>query len=138
VGIDGFIILTAHGHDPHQEALSTLRTQHARIFTVDVFSLDFSGYLDDPTGPTHGGELDTSLLLYLAPHLVQMDLAQDFLLSDRQRARYRRGATGAVPALSPGSLGRPTLASAEKGERLYKMIHDRIATRVLGGGSAAA
>lgn len=132
IGVEGFVILTAHGHDPHQEALSTLRTNQARIFTVDVFSLNFTGYLDDPTGPTHGGELDTSLLLYIAPHLVQMDLAQDFMLSDRQRARYRRGATGAVPALSPGSLGRPTLASAEKGERLYKMIHDRIATRVLG------
>jgi len=132
IGVAGFVILTAHGHDPHQEALSTLRTNQARIFTVDVFSLNFTGYLDDPTGPTHGGELDTSLLLYIAPHLVQMDLAQDFMLSDRQRARYRRGATGAVPALSPGSLGRPTLASAEKGERLYKMIHDRIATRVLG------
>lgn len=135
-GVDGFIILTAHGHDPHQEALSTLRTRHARIFTVDVFSLDFTGYLDDPTGPTHGGELDTSLLLHIAPHLVRMDLAQDFLLSDRQRARYRRGATGALPALSPGSLGRPTLASAEKGARLYKMIHDRIATRVLGAVAA--
>jgi creatinine amidohydrolase len=135
-GVDAFIILTAHGHDPHQEALSTLRTQRARIFTVDVFSLDFTGYLDDPTGPTHGGELDTSLLLHIAPQLVRMDLAQDFMLTDRQRARYRRGATGALPALSPGSLGQPTLASAEKGARLYKMIHDRIATRVLGAVAA--
>jgi creatinine amidohydrolase len=135
-GVDAFIILTAHGHDPHQEALSTLRTQRARIFTVDVFALDFTGYLEDPTGPTHGGELDTSLMLHIAPDLVRMDLAQDFLLSDRLRARYRRGATGALPALSPGSLGRPTLASAEKGARLYKMIHDRIAARVLGAAAA--
>ncbi|PYP01467.1 MAG: hypothetical protein DMD61_01335 [Gemmatimonadetes bacterium] len=28
-GVDSFIILTAHGHDPHQEALSTLRTGSA-------------------------------------------------------------------------------------------------------------
>src|SRR5207237_10314030 len=39
-GVDTFIILTAHGHDPHQEALSTLRTHRARAFTVDVFDLD--------------------------------------------------------------------------------------------------
>src|ERR1041385_5212904 len=39
-GVDTFIILTAHGYDPHQEALSTLRTNQARIFTVDVFDLD--------------------------------------------------------------------------------------------------
>ncbi|HXM37913.1 MAG TPA: creatininase family protein [Gemmatimonadales bacterium] len=135
-GVDAFIILTAHGHDPHQEALSTLRTRSARIFTVDVFALDFTGYLDDPSGSTHGGELDTSLMLHLAPELVRMDLAQDFVLTERQAARDRRGARRAVPALSPGSVGRPTLASAEKGARLYKMIHDRIATRVLGAVAA--
>jgi creatinine amidohydrolase len=116
--------------------LSTLRTRRARIFTVDVFALDFTGHLDDPGGPMHGGELDTSLLLHLAPELVRMDLAQDFLLPDRQRARYRRGATGTLPALSPGSLGRPTLASPEKGARLYKMIYECLATRVLGEAAA--
>ena len=130
-GVGTFIILTAHGHDPHQEALSTLRTRRARVFTVDVFALDFTGYLEEPHGPTHGGELDTSLMLHIAPQLVRMELAQDFALSERQVARFRRRAAGSVPAQSPGSLGRPTLASAEKGARLYKMIHDRIATRVL-------
>jgi creatinine amidohydrolase/Fe(II)-dependent formamide hydrolase-like protein len=28
-------------------------------------------------------------------------------------------------------VGHPTIATREKGERLYKMIYDRIATRVL-------
>ena len=135
-GVDTFIILTAHGHDPHQEALSTLRTRRARVFTADIFALDFTGYLEDPGGPTHGGELDTSLMLHLAPELVRMDLAQDYRLTERQVERYRRGAAGSVPALSPGSVGRPSLASAEKGARLYKMIHDRIATRVLGAVAA--
>ena len=135
-GVDAFIILTAHGHDPHQEALSTLRTRRARIFTVDIFALDFTDYLEDPGGPTHGGELDTSLMLHLAPELVRMNLAQDYPLTERQVASYRRGAAGSVPALSPGSVGKPTLASAEKGARLYKMIRDRIATRVLGAVAA--
>src|SRR5881296_3394602 len=46
-GVETFVILTAHGHDPHQEALSTLRTRRARVFTVDVFALDFGAQLDD-------------------------------------------------------------------------------------------
>src|SRR5205814_23498 len=121
--VDAFIILTAHGHDPHQEALSTLRTRRARVFTVDVFALDFGGHLADPDGPMHVSELDTSLLLYLAPQLGRMDRAQDFV---------HRGAVRSLPERSPGSLGRPTLATREKGERLYKMIYERIATRVLG------
>jgi creatinine amidohydrolase len=133
-GVDSFIILTAHGHDPHQEALSTLRTRRARIFTVDVFALDFTSHLEDADGPMHGSELDTSLLLYVAPHLVRMDRAKDFVLPPRQRARHRRG-VGSLPARSPGSVGRPTIATRDKGERLYKMIYERIATRVLGAGA---
>ena len=128
-GVDTFIILTAHGHDPHQEALSTLRTRRARVFTVDVFALDFTGHLEDPDGPMHGSELDTSLLLHLAPHLVRMERAKDYALSPRVA---RRGAIRSLPARSPGSVGRPTSATGEKGERLYKMIYERIATRVLG------
>jgi creatinine amidohydrolase len=139
--VEEFVILTAHGHDPHQEALSTLRTRTARVFTVDVFALDFTGYLEDPEAPIHGGELDTSLLLYLAPQLVRMDLAQDFDLSPRIRTRLTRRAGASLPALSPGSLGRPSLASRDKGERLYAMIRERVVTRVLspgGVGGAAA
>jgi len=133
-GVETFVILTAHGHDPHQEALSTLRTRRARVFTVDVFALDFGAQLDDADGPVHGGELDTSLLLYLSPELVRMDRAQDFLLEGRARARHQRGLAGPLPAVSPGSLGRPSLASREKGERLYKMIVERVAARVLADG----
>lgn len=129
-GVGSFIILTAHGVDPHQEALTTLRPRHARVFTVDIFALDFADYLDDPAAPAHGGELDTSLMLHLAPELVRMELAQDFALPHRQAARHRRGA-GSLPQRSPGSLGRPTLASADKGARIYKMIYERIVTRVL-------
>src|SRR2546427_10154234 len=58
--------------------LSTLRTRQARVFTVDVFALDFSDDLEDADGPMHGSELDTSLLLYIAPELVRMERAQDF------------------------------------------------------------
>src|SRR5919197_838468 len=100
-GVDSFIILTAHGADPHQEALSTLRTRRARISTVDVFDLDFSGLLEDGDGPMHGSELDTSLLLYLAPELVHMERAQDFLLPERQLTRYQRTKLGALPKRSP-------------------------------------
>ena len=125
-GVDAFIILTAHGHDPHQEALSTLRTRQARVFTVDIFALDFTGYLEDPTGPTHGGELDTSLLLYLAPEAVHMELARDFAVTPEMLNRYRPGHTKRLPSGSPGSVGFPSLASPQKGELLYRFILDRI------------
>ena len=132
-GIQEFVLVTAHGDDPHQEALTTIRTHGARVFTVDILALDFTGHIEEGADATHGGEIDTSLLLFLAPHLVRMDLARDYVPPPPLAAKLRRRATGLVPAPSPGSVGRPSLASAEKGERLYTMIHDQIVSRLLMG-----
>ena len=77
----------------------------------------------------HGDEVDTSLLLHLAPHLVQMEEARDYMMSREELRRYRRGWLR-VPKGSPGSIGRPTLASAEKGAALYARIYQIIRDRI--------
>lgn len=129
-GVRQFVILTAHGHDPHQEALSTLRTRHATIRTVDIFTARLDG--EDADLPIHGGALDTSLALYVDPDLVRLEDARDFLPSARRlRAWYRRGSRS-VPPEGPGSVGHPSRASVEAGRRLYHLIYERIATRVFG------
>jgi creatinine amidohydrolase len=128
-GIREFILLTAHEHDPHLEALSTVITSVARVRVVDIFGVNFSDLLQGQSEPMHGDEVDTSLLLYLAPELVDMTLAQDYMMSRDELRRYRRGWLR-VPRQSPGSIGRPSLATAEKGralyERIYKLIRDRV------------
>jgi creatinine amidohydrolase/Fe(II)-dependent formamide hydrolase-like protein len=131
-GVREFVILTAQASDAHLEALSTIRTEQATVQVVDVFGLDFGPLLDQPGGPIHGGELDTSLLLYLAPGLVRMDLALDFALTPKMLARYKPGHSRRLPEGSPGSVGYPTLASAQKGEVLYKFILDRISSYLAG------
>lgn len=131
-GVRQFVILTAHGQDPHQEALSTLRTIRATVRTVDIFAFPPRSPQrhDGPDLPIHGGEIDTSLMLFVDATLVTLDRARDFTPSARTARRYFRGSATAIPLESPGSLGRPTLASAERGEQLYRMIYQRIATRV--------
>jgi creatinine amidohydrolase/Fe(II)-dependent formamide hydrolase-like protein len=87
------LILTAHAADQHQEALSTIRTI-GRVRLVDVFALEHLAPLRETQGGTrHGGEVDTSLLLYLAPDLVDHT------------------------AIPPGLP-----ASAEKGTRFYETM----------------
>jgi creatinine amidohydrolase len=120
-GVREFLILTAQSSEAHLEALSTIRTDGARVQVVDIFSLDFGTLLERPA-PVQGGELDTSLMLYLAPQLVRMDLAQDFELTPELQARYRPGHSRRLPAGSPGSVGFPSLASAQKGEQLYTFM----------------
>ena len=128
-GIKEFILLTAHEHDPHLEALATVNTHGARVRVVDIFAMDLRDLLEGQTEPMHGDEVDTSLILYLAPELVRMDLAQDYMMSREELRRYRRGWLR-IPKGSPGSIGRPTLASREKGQLLYDRIHSRVRERV--------
>ncbi len=128
-GFREFILLTAHDHDPHQEALDTVVTSVARVRVVDVFAVNIADLLEGQREHMHGDEADTSLLLYLAPELVHMELAQDYLMSREGLRRYRRGALR-VPKGSPGSIGRPTLASAAKGSAIYHRLRERISERI--------
>lgn len=128
-GIREFILLTAHEHDPHLEAMSTLITSTARVRVVDIFGIDFRDLLDGQDEPMHGDEVDTSLILHIAPHLVALELAQDYMMSREELRRYRRGWLR-VPKDSPGSIGRPTLASAEKGAAIYQRIHESVRNRI--------
>src|SRR6478609_7432948 len=128
-GVREFILLTAHEHDPHLEALSTVITTAARVRVVDIFGVDFTDLLQGQEEPMHGDEVDTSLLLYIAPELVNLGIAQDYMMSREELRRYRRGWLR-VPRGSPGSIGRPSLATAEKGRAIYERIHSRIRDRI--------
>ncbi|MEO8225806.1 MAG: creatininase family protein [Gemmatimonadota bacterium] len=125
-GVRHFLILTAQNNDAHQEALSTIRADEASVVAVDIFAMDFSTVIERPGSPVQGGELDTSLMLYVAPDLVHMELAQDFALPTTGRSRFRPGHSRELPKGSPGSIGYPSLASAQKGERVYSLIFERV------------
>lgn len=128
-GFEEFVLLTAHGHDPHQEALATVITKRARVRVVDIFAVNISDLLEGQREPMHGDEVDTSILLHIAPHLVRLELAEDYMVSREALRRYRRGWLR-VPKGSPGSIGRPSLASAAKGRAMYERIRDRISERI--------
>jgi creatinine amidohydrolase len=129
-GVMEFILLTAHEHDPHQEALATVITTRARVRVVDVFAIDFHNLLEGQSEPMHGDEVDTSLMLYLAPHLVRMDLAEDYMMSRDELRRYRRGWLKVPGSSSSGSIGRPTLATAAKGAAIYAHIRQKVRAKV--------
>ena len=128
-GLREFILLTAHEHDPHQEALATVITTEARVRVVDIFSVSLREFLEGQAEPMHGDEVDTSLMLFIAPHLVRMDLAEDYMMSRDELRRYRRGWLR-IPAGSSGSIGRPRLATAAKGAAIYACIRAKVRDRV--------
>ena len=136
-GVDEFILLTAHAYDPHQEALATVITARARVRVVDLFAVELGDLLEGQIEPMHGDEVDTSLLLHLAPELVHPEAAQDYMVERDTLRRFRRNAVMTMRGPT-GTLGRPSLASAAKGQLLYERIRSRIAERVLARGAPLA
>lgn len=129
-GVQEFVLLTAHGHEGHVEALSTVITKAARVQVVDILSVVFPEATDSPYGALHGDEIDTSVLLYLAPELVRMARAQDFDVSASGIRRIRRS-TLRLPRTTAGSMGNPSAATAQKGEAIYKRLKRLVRDRVL-------
>ena len=87
----------------------------------------------EPGGAGHGGELETSLMMFLAPHLVKVSefkkhipkVPELFFPRDMLRQGEKKGAAVFLKTetLSPtGHLGDPTVASADKGARFWEAI----------------
>jgi creatinine amidohydrolase len=121
-GVTEFIILTAHRHDPHLEALATLLTSASRVRVVDIWDVPIQHLLTGQQEAEHAGEAETSLMLHLYPDLVRMDRARDFNLSPDDFRRYMRGAMPTPPAGGTGCVGRPSLATEDKGRQIYDHI----------------
>jgi len=130
LGITDILLLTMNGYTPHQEALGTVVAPHARVRVVDILSMDFGSLCEHPDDPVHGGEIDTSLVMFVRPDLVRLEAAVDYILPEHAVRRYRRGSALLLPPESSGSIGRASKASAEKGRQLYERIQARLRERL--------
>ena len=121
-----FIIVTAHRHEPHLDALATLVTGAARVRVLSIWDVDIADLLEGQPGPLHAGEAETSIMLHLYPGLVRFERARDFDLTPEEFERYVCDRLPAPPPGGNGVVGRPTLATAEKGAAIYSRIVEAI------------
>jgi creatinine amidohydrolase len=130
-GVRKLVFLNAHGGN---SPLMTIVATEARVrFNMLCVASSWTrfGAEEGVVAPKekaigiHGGEIETSVMLALAPHLVQMEKAQDFAslqteLSNRFKylRAYGQHAFGwKMSDLNPaGVAGNASLATAEKGE----------------------
>ena len=135
-GIREFILVTAHRHEPHLDALATLITRSARVRVLSIWDVDIADLLDAQPGPLHGCEAETSVMLFLYPELVRMERARDFDLPKDQFDRYIRDRLPTPPAGGAGVIGHPTRATKEKGEAIYTRIRTAIQNAVFAPAAA--
>lgn len=143
-GFDALLLLNGHGGNmalvsgatsligrthPESEVLGLTYFQLAQEFVDDIRE-------SEPGGMAHGGEFETSLMLHLLPELVHEDRVGGEPLDepyDLGLADLFEG--GPLTVYRPfevysetGGIGRPELASAEKGRRLADRLAEELAS----------
>lgn len=138
-GVRHFVVITAHRFEPHLEALLMTPSVPASKSVYDLYQIDVSDILESDPEVEHAGELETSLMLHLAPEAVRWNEARDFLPQGQALRKYTRRRVPTPPTESGGILGSPTLATAEKGGRIFRrwvrVISDAVEAEGLGEGA---
>jgi len=142
-GFDGLVLLNGHGANGPaiDDAVSTLGSSHPSVEVVGLTYYHLVADIADDRrnsatgGMSHGGELDSSLMVYLSPELVDMDSVGGW---EHREMAYRHAAPDMVEDgqinvyrssgrySASGVEGDPTAASADTGERIYEHVGDEL------------
>lgn len=141
-GFDAVVLLNGHGGNKSVigAATSTIGTEHpeTEVLGITYFDLvaSFADEIRDSEvgGMAHGGEFETSLMLYLRPELVREDAMEASNLDEPydhgDRDLLETGPLSVYRGFdeysNSGAIGDPTVASAEKGDRFYERLGDEL------------
>jgi creatinine amidohydrolase len=126
-GLEEIVLITANGFARNIQALASVVSDTVRVRSIDTHALDLSRFLAQGNAPERAGELETSLMLHLAPELVR----EDWILDSPSGARRTGDAAASAPLPgSPGVVGLPSLASADKGHSIYAYMVETISARL--------
>ncbi|MBS1491172.1 MAG: creatininase family protein [Bacteroidetes bacterium] len=127
------IILNSHGGNDFKTMIRELGLKFPKMFlcSCDWFkSIDQKDFFENKDD--HAGEMETSLMLYLKPHLVlPLSEAGDGLAKKFKYQAIREGWAWAerqwTKVTESTGVGDPRQASAEKGEKYFKAVTEKIA-----------
>jgi creatinine amidohydrolase len=131
-GIKKLVILNGHGDNaPTLNYAAQMINRDARIFvcveTGETSDVDLNGLIET-RNDIHAGEIETSTSLALRPELVDMSKAVDDTLDlDNEYLDFtsERGVSWYVHTKTltkSGVMGNATLASAEKGQKMWEIM----------------
>jgi len=119
--------------EPLKLAADVLKTEGANVTYTDlrIALKTIRADLEEQTGGTHADEIETSMMLFIAPEVVRMAKASRDFTGDGPGPLSREPQPGAVHSPT-GAWGDPTLATPEKGEALIRALIDGIADDING------
>jgi len=136
-GIKKLVILNAHGDNaPTLNYAAQMINRDAKIFvcveTGETSDVDLYGLIETKND-VHAGEIETSTTLALRPELVDMSKATDETLDfDNEYLDFSsvRGVSWYVHTKTlteSGVMGNASLGTAEKGEKMWKIMIKKMA-----------
>lgn len=131
-GVKAVYIMSGHGSNPQPIKHALREMIHDRIDIKMLYGMyaglkEMTAEADSDTwhGDIHAEEIETSLMLAIAPHLVRMELAAaDYPPAP---ADYGQSELSMGHLMRSGVFGDPTKASEEKGRRWLALAAERSA-----------
>lgn len=140
-GFRQFVLILGHGgnlammHAVAQEIVAT--TPDAEVIVpnwIKTMTDHYPEILSSKKREAHAGEGETSRMMATVPELVEMDRAQSHHSAAADRLETKdhpllggdifRGTRSMKHGTPIGNIGTPSLATAEKGEKLYNIVVD--------------
>lgn len=143
-GFDSLLLLNGHGGNASlvSSATSTVGTQHpdVEVLGLTYFQLaaEFIDEIRDTElgGMGHAGEFETSLMLHLRPELVKEEEMEGTNMDEPYPQSTEDLVAGGPLSVyrdfteysESGAIGDPTVATAEKGEKIFELLGDEMET----------
>lgn len=138
---DAVVLLNGHGGNKSLigTLVSTIGKEHPDSQLIGLTYFDLADtFIDEiresePGGMAHGGEFETSLMLHLRPELVRDDQPATYMDEPYERGGGDLLDGGSISVYRPfeeysdsGAIGDPSLASEDKGKRIYRRLGDEL------------
>lgn len=132
-GINKLVIFNSHGGNHFKQMIRELSIEFPAIFTCTLnwfHALDAKAYFDDPGD--HAGELETSVVMHLAPDLVlPLEEAGDGSAKNYKIKGLREGWVSSqrqwTAVTKDTGVGNPKNATAKKGQKFIEAVTKKIA-----------
>jgi creatinine amidohydrolase len=131
-GVYKLIILNSHGGNDFRTMIRELGLQYPKMFlcTCNWFqAMDQKQFFENKDD--HAGEMETSLIMHLAPELVKLSEAGDGMAKTFRISAIREGWAWAerkwTRVTEDTGVGDPRKASREKGEKYFKATTEKVA-----------